>query len=242
MGCVDRNNQLSGSYDEIGLLQGFVENTLNDDGTISSTATGNFFEAGTGTCVTGNFAIEGSWENSKGFPIDFCLTDTQSKASYLRRADNARLGDPLIEGYFEGTNFLFGKVTAGTWYEEESAGPIIYFVRNTGNLEAFRWSGLLGDKGRTVIDPSQIRQEEKHQNFEWVSYQGETTGRECSRFKRVKTYLLDNLPQDDDDFYYFVNDDYFDEAIEPVNYLGTPSSGSSVVSVCATLLVLALVI
>lgn len=46
--CVDRNDQLSGSYDEIGILQGFVVNTQNDDGTLQSTATGNFYEAGTG--------------------------------------------------------------------------------------------------------------------------------------------------------------------------------------------------
>ena len=53
--CVDRNNQLSGSYDEIGLLQGFVVNTLNEEGTFDSTATGNFYEAGTGVCILYNF-------------------------------------------------------------------------------------------------------------------------------------------------------------------------------------------
>jgi len=187
-------------------------------------------------------AIEGSWENKDGYPIDACLTNTEARMSYLRRADDASLGDPLINGYVEGQNLIFGKIVTGTWYEEDSAGPILYFIRNTGSLEAFRWTGLLGNKGRTVIDPSQIRQEEKHQNFEWESYYGETTGKECGRFSRVKTFILENLPQDDDDFYYFVNDDYFDEAIEPVNYLARAEDSSDASALATSLLVIMLAV
>lgn len=175
-----------------------------------------------------SLAIEGSWEDEHGFPLDACLTDTEAQMSYLRRANDANLGDPLINGYVEGVNFLFGKAVAGTWYEEDAAGPILFFIRNNGHLDAYRWTGLLGDKGRTVIDRSQSRQEEKHSLFTWPSYYGETTGQECIRFRRVKTYLLANLPQDDDDFYYFVNDDYFDAEIVPQYYYVDEESGANV--------------
>lgn len=46
--CVDRNNQLSGSYDEAGILEGFVESTGEGNGIPLSVAKGTFYEAGTG--------------------------------------------------------------------------------------------------------------------------------------------------------------------------------------------------
>ena len=44
--CVDRNNQLSGSYDEIGIMQGFVENFVDDEDRPLMIASGEFYEAG----------------------------------------------------------------------------------------------------------------------------------------------------------------------------------------------------
>lgn len=173
-------------------------------------------------------AIEGSWEDEGGYPLDACLTDTEFQLSYLRRAHDASLGDPLINGYADGSQFLFGKVATGTWYEEDSAGPLLLFIRNNGHLDGYKWTGLLGDKGRSVIDRSQARQEEKHSLLTWVSYYGETTGKECIRFRRVKTYLLDNLPEDDDDYYFFVNDDYFDAEVTPRYYYLIESSDASI--------------
>jgi len=260
-------------------MQGFVVNTLGDDDEeeASITMTGDFYEAGTGSCIHGTFeihltswgftgfktcggvefvfeevrtnsyrpsdeqcamldrvtpiSIEASWETKEGYPLDGCLSNEFAGISYLRKNETGAFADPLIAGFIDGTQFLSGKVVSGTWYEKDSAGPILLFVRNTGILQAYRWTGLLGDQGRTVLDRTQSRQESKHFVYTWDVYAGESLGSQCFRFEIIMTELLDNLPEDDDDYYFFINSDYFDIEIEPRYYYNTDvSSDGSILS------------
>jgi len=281
--CVDRYGQLSGSYDEIGLLQGFVR-PWPVQSPENMTASGNFYEPGTGNCVVGVFnitlttngftgtwnclgidekydfseirtnsyrptdedcavldrvgtrTIEGRWEDHSGQLISACLTDTALRASFNREIVNDDYDSVIADGFVEGSNLLNGKIASGTWYERGRAGPIIYFVRSDGTLGAYRWSGLLGRRGRTVIDPSQYRQEEKHQVYQW-EFWGNSTGAQCNENRNVKTRVLTNLPNDDDDNYFFINSDIFDALVDPQYYLGGIESGASSLALCVLVVI-----
>ena len=186
-----------------------------------------------------NRTIEGRWEDENGQILSACMTESALRISFERKIVSGDYDYVIADGYVEGTNLLNGKIASGTWYERGRAGPIIYFVRSDGSLGAYRWSGLLGRRGRTVIDASQYRQEDMHQVNGW-EYWGETTGARCNANSAVKTRVLTNLPNDDDDNYFFINSDIFDALVDPQYYLGGIESGASSVVMCVLVIIGAL--
>ena len=166
--------------------------------------------------LVANQTLDGSWKDIHGHAMDICVTEQRFQLSYLRDPDNEQ--GPLIDGYAIGTTFVNGKVLSGTWYEEDSAGAIILFYRDNGELQYWRWTGLLGNQGRTIIDLSQYYNRKLHRTVYYPSMSGNATPKECARFNIVKDYVLATLRQDDGDYYYFVEDDVFSTEFYNIYY------------------------
>lgn len=208
--CVDQHNRLSGSYSEVGLLQGEVNTTH---------AWGEFYQAGTPKlfdpidCTKGQFIFEmgtygfdGQYEcEGQDFEDDdagslwhgerysgntpsaiqcgtlilsgdvagtytnpnlaqtpnqlaICVDDDDGDQVTWEGSYNF-YGSPypqlnVTSGYIDGHRvYASGRVAVGTWYERNTAGAYMAFVRSNGQLGVYQWTGLVGNDGATVIDP-----------------------------------------------------------------------------------------
>eukprot|EP00168_Porphyra_purpurea_P014834 TRINITY_DN4360_c0_g1_i1.p2 TRINITY_DN4360_c0_g1~~TRINITY_DN4360_c0_g1_i1.p2 ORF type:complete len:387 (-),score=114.38 TRINITY_DN4360_c0_g1_i1:43-1149(-) len=279
--CVD-GGRLQGSYDEVGVFNGEVD----DDGV----AAGNWYEAGTGACTSGTFRIAptafgfsgtftcgdggeefaweedrisnfrpsdercalldldddedaaGRWLDGHNNPTDFCVFGGAGEASYLREQDGDSSPTPKREGYVEAQAHERGKVLTGTWYEELVGGAALYYRRDNGELHAQFWTGLRGVLGDTVIDPSQLRDEERHWHVSLTGPFFPASTGDCGRFAPVKQYVLVNAPKTDDDdgIYYFVGSDYFTSDFPFYEYPESSNSAAALPFAAAALAAAAL--
>jgi len=294
--CVQPDNTVHGSYDEVGLIQGQV--LYKTDGT--ATMSGDFYEAGTSDCETGTFEIElttwgftgsykckgggksfkweevrtsnvrpsneqcailstedldieGVWEDDADLPISICTTSGKATASYTIAPSPSYWGNALSNGYFEGTSYLGGRVLGGTWYETQGrtynfrAGAMLMFLRENGDLGIFKWTGLNGGEGVTAIDPTQILDESKHRVQKFRFYMGDIANEnDCAVNDGNKGFVLLNLHDDDEDYYYFVGSDWFNSQYVAVydvvgaEYLNPPVSGAASLSIVVSVLLLCL--
>lgn len=197
--------------------------------------------------------VAGVWEDDADIPVSVCLgSKSNATASYSIGPDPAYWANPLSDGYFEGTSYLGGKLVGGTWYETQGAtwnfkaGPMLMILRDTGYLEVWKWTGLNGGLGDTAIDPTQYFDETLHtvQTFRYNVATAAST--DCAVNDGNKGFVLLNLHDDDEDYYYFVGSDWFNSRWNAVydevgaDYLHPPVSGAASLSVAVAFVLLCL--
>jgi len=161
--------------------------------------------------------VEGLWNDNHGNPMAICFSGDLVQASYSLSRPDPFDWYGITQGYFEGVQGFEGKVARGTWYENRfSAGAFLFFLRNTGEVQVWRWTGLAGIDGTTAIDPTQLYKEEDHNTLEYPYKRGYPEQGECGTYKGVKSFVILNLSDDDEDYYYFVGDSWFTSEFEPL--------------------------
>lgn len=163
--------------------------------------------------VGNDTTLEGNWNEVKsGRSLDICFKTSDPKNSFTVHASYDTVNEnsyyyPNV-GFFEGFHFVEGKIMHGTWYEDFNGGSWLAFLRNTGELKIFKWTGLMGTKGATIFTPDQYRQADLH-SIETYSNRDVTDYAACNRNRKISTFVLENLPvvypYHANGFYYFLD-------------------------------------
>jgi len=186
-----------------------------------------------------NFTLEGRWTDSNGYNLDICFKTSTSTDIYTVHAsyDTKNSGAYYYPntGFLAGFHFLSGRVIKGTWYEDYDGGAWLVFIRNTGEVVIWKWTGLIGHKGATFIDQIQYNEPDYHSVTIWNGPVS-TTNAQCDRSRNLNAFVLDNLqsvyPYNDNGLYYFldtlISDPKYENPNDPLeNYL---SEGNNAVS------------
>jgi len=162
--------------------------------------------------------VAGEWANADGsYTFVACTDDDDWQASYIRPDETATYGEGRT-GYVDGfETFLDRKVCIGTWYENFKGGAMLAFVRESGDLGIFQWSGLKGKEGATVIDPFDYADDTDHFVFNLEHLTQDESN--CDQYRGLESFVLGHLPDDDTDAsYFFVGDDLFDDDYDTYFY------------------------
>lgn len=182
-----------------------------------------------------DYTLEGRWSDKDDLPTDICFLDDDDDRDIgqVVMSYDYMLDGEATEGYVSGFHSLDGKIAIGTWYEDLNAGAIIYFVRNNREVGAYWWTGLVGRRGYTFIDPAQANNPDFHDVISFND-RAATEQSVCERYSILKRFVLKNVrfTDDDEDGYYFV-DPYFQPEVniaEAYGYFATSSSSSTLIA------------
>jgi len=121
------------------------------------------------------------------------------------------------QGFFAAYHYLGGRIAKGTWFEDYNGGSWLVFIRNTGEVKIWKWTGLLGDRGATYIDYIQKNEPEYHQ-VSSLTGPVSTTNAQCDRNLNLELFVLKNLdvvfPGNENGFYYFLDSQISNPAYE----------------------------
>lgn len=170
--------------------------------------------------IQGRWSIEGVTAEHE----DICFFDGFTAESSYEYTDESGV---LLEGYSAGVYGYGGKVMVGTWYQDFTAGPIIYMMRDNFELDVFWWTGLEGREGLSVVNPLDFNEPSRH-GVDQLKDRTVTTENQCRRFEILRPFVLQNLDaaDDNDDYFYFVGD-YFNPIYGFPYYLESESSSDA---------------
>jgi len=199
--------------------------------------------------------LEGYWLDDNRLNMALCFRapdddegdddDETVQGSLQRLSNDGTVHDEFVTGFWHEN----GRIFIGTWYEDFKAGAIMMFLRNNGDIDYTRWTGLVREDGQTYIDGNQINDHNQHQLGTFHAPRRSTTADECTKYEVLQPFVLRNLhavADDDDDLYYFMKTYYFDE--EDQLYLRVDgdflddSEDSSSMLVASIALIMALVV
>jgi len=162
----------------------------------------------------GGLDIEGEWTDREQLALDVCFIDplkdqfgTDAQVSFQKRNTEGA----IVNWYAEGLWGNDGKIFQGTYYYDLNAGAILIFLRDNGNIDYFWWTGIIRTRGQTYIDELQLHDPSLHGRGTFNGPRTAITATDCAQFEVLKTFVFTNLPEDDDnDYYYFVDTSYLD--------------------------------
>jgi hypothetical protein len=175
--------------------------------------------------------LQGEWIDSNSLSFDVCFIDPDDDDFDVKSSLQHRTSDGVIQDWFvEGEWFNDGKILQGTWFTDLSAGAVLFYLRNNGNVDYFWWTGLVFERGLTYIDFLQLGDVTLHGRGTFLGPRSSILFGDCVKYEVLKTFVITNLPRDDDDnYYYFVETQYLDD--NDFLYLRVDSAGSLVASV-----------
>ena len=128
-------------------------------------------------------------------PFWICFTEEGWESSYVRAVPSETGGIVVYQGYAEGSVALDGVVGSGTWYENDlNAGAYLVFVRADGTLGTFKWTGLVGHEGATIIDPFDLADPSRHYVERWENTEVYPVHTQCGQYYDDKHTVLSHLP------------------------------------------------
>jgi len=203
-----------------------------------------------------NMDLEGRWLDENRLAMDLCFRapdddegdddDETVQGSLQRLTDDGAVSDEFVTGFWHEN----GRIFVGTWFEDFKAGAIMMYLRNNGDIDYTRWTGLVREDGQTYIDGNQIYDHTQHQVGTFFAPRRTSTADECTKYEVLMPFVLRNLhavADDDDDLYYFMKTYYFDEEDQlylrvPADALDVDSENSSSMLMASIALIMALVV
>merc|ERR1712137_14349 len=241
--CQD-GNFVYGYSDESFLFRGTVD--------ALDVMTGTFYKAGSGPCATGTIELDLTTWGVEGFYIcsngkvvtmssvrlnEFTPDDdggddddeTVQTSFQLQNRESGETEDYFAAGFW----YESGRVFVGTYYKDFLAGPLLMYLTPDGDVHYSIWTGLFKQEGETFLDGSQANNPALHWTGHFQGPRSSSTANQCTRFEVLQTFVLKNLraiQDDDEDYYYFIDEKYLSySAIEYLNLLSDSSSASTVV-------------
>jgi hypothetical protein len=187
--------------------------------------------------------LEGRFQSDDLLFVDLCFRDPDDdggddddetvQLSYQLNEDGT-----IIDGFASGFWYANGKIFVGTFYEDFVAGPILMYLNHDGDVRYSWWTGLFQREGRTFLDGNQANNPELHGVGKWNGPRSSSTADLCTRFEVLQTFVLKNLraiADDDEDYYYFVDEKYIDTS--DIEYLRVETASSSSTIILSVVLV-----
>jgi len=203
-----------------------------------------------GLISTSGNTLEGFWENSDNLPLNLCFTnptnaDSDTVKASLQRVDHDGV---TVNWYLTGQWLDSGRIFLGTYYQDLAAGAVLFWLSNTDEVNYYWWTGLIHDSGDTFIDLNQLNNPYKHGVESYQLPPGNdaahtTNFASCSSFDILQTFVLANLPIDNDNYYYFVSTEYLENIvnIRPTSQLDN-TSNAVVISLSFLLVLIVLLV
>jgi len=184
--------------------------------------------------------LEGRFQNKDRLFVDLCFRDpdddggddddeTVQTSFQLQNRESGETEDYFAAGFW----YESGRVFVGTYYKDFLAGPLLMYLTPDGDVHYSIWTGLFKQEGETFLDGSQANNPALHWTGHFQGPRSSSTANQCTRFEVLQTFVLKNLraiQDDDEDYYYFIDEKYLSySAIEYLNLLSDSSSASTVV-------------
>jgi hypothetical protein len=193
--------------------------------------------------------VQGRWVTSnQKYELNICFIDSPA-VNYTAEGSLQRV-DPdgnVLDWFFSGFWVDGGRIFLGTWYQDFSAGAILFFVNNNEDIELFFWTGLIYDQGQTFIDLNQLYNpylhgREAYQRPPGPESEHSTSASLCEKNRQLQRLVLSNLPREAqaDNYYYFIDVAYLDD-IQNIRPFVSESSSASL-ALCFVTLMLSVVV
>ena len=141
----------------------------------------------------------------------------------------------VVDTFISGFWGKDGRILSATWYQDLTAGAILMWLRNNGDIDYTWWTGLVYDNGDTFIEYAQATNPLYHGTGTYKpSANRTTTFDECKSNEILQYFVLKNLPRDDDDnYYYFLDTQYIEP--ENIRYFAQLSTDNSATGISVSL-------
>jgi len=198
---------------------------------------------------TDGSTLEGYWLNSDNLALNLCFTtasnaDSDTVKASLQRVDHDGV---TVNWYLTGQWVDSGRIFLGTYYQDLAAGAVLFWLSDNGDVNYYWWTGLL--RGDTYIDLNQLNNPYKHGVESYQLPAGNqaahtTNYASCNAFDILQTYVLTNLPIDEDNYYYFVSTEYLEDIVNvrATSFQFDTASNASIISLSFLLVLVVLVL
>jgi len=187
--------------------------------------------------------LEGRFQNNDRLFLDLCFRDPDDDGGddddeTVQLSYQVNVDGDIVDVFASGFWYSNGKIFVGTYYQDFVAGPILMYLSQDGDVQYSWWTGLFQQEGRTVLQGSQANNAELHGTGHFNGPRSSSTASQCTRFEILQTFVLKNLraiADDDEDYYYFIDEKYLSRS--EIEYVRVSSSSSASTIVLSFVLV-----